>query len=137
MLVILLVGEDLRLLSTRAAVLGQGGAEVDTARPEELSVRMMARSYDLLVLCHTLREKDAEAIALLAQQQWPEVRILQIVREQWMEWPVRRGIAALSTPEPRRLRRRGLTKAAAAGRSSGRGRSAAPTRDPPAEQQQL
>ena len=103
MLVILLVGEDLRLLSTRAAVLGQGGAEVDTARPEELSVRMMARSYDLLVLCHTLREKDAEAIALLAQQQWPEVRILQIVREQWMEWPVRRGIAALSTPEPRRL----------------------------------
>jgi hypothetical protein len=103
MLAILLVGEDLRLLATRAAVLRRVDAEVDLGRPEELSARMAERQYDLLVLCHTLREKDAEAITQLASQRWPATRILQIVRERWMEKPLRMGIAALSTPEPRRL----------------------------------
>jgi hypothetical protein len=103
MLAILLIGEDLRLLATRAAVLRRVDADVDLGPPEEFSTRMAARRYDLLVLCHTLREKDAETITLLAQQRWPEVQILQIVRERWMEKPLRRGIAALSTPEPRRL----------------------------------
>jgi hypothetical protein len=103
MLAILLIGEDLRLLATRAAVLRKVDAEVDLGRPEEFTARMTARRYDLLVLCHTLREKDSEAITTLAHQGWPEVRILQIVRERWMEKPVRHGVAALSTPEPKRL----------------------------------
>jgi DNA-binding response OmpR family regulator len=103
MLAILLIGVDLRLLATRAAVLSKVDAEVDLGRPEELTARMSERHYDLLVLCHTLREKDAEAITQLARQRWPETRILQIVRERWMEKPLRMGIAALSTPEPRRL----------------------------------
>jgi hypothetical protein len=64
---------------------------------------MNARRYDLLVLCHTLREGDAEAITQQAQQRWPNVQILQIVRERWMEKAQRRGIALVSTPEPRRL----------------------------------
>ncbi|HEX4651991.1 MAG TPA: hypothetical protein VH250_10880 [Granulicella sp.] len=103
MLAILLIGEDLRLLATRGAVLRRVDAEVDLGRPEELKARMSERHYDLLVLCHTLREKDVESIAELVQRMWPETQILQIVRERWMEKPLRTGIAALSTPEPRRL----------------------------------
>src|SRR5271163_2692764 len=103
MLAILLLGEDLRLLATRAAVLCRLDADVDLGRPKEFSTRMAERPYDLLVLCHTLRDKDAEAINLLARQQWPEVQILQIVQERWMERPVRQGVTALSTAEPRRL----------------------------------
>jgi hypothetical protein len=103
MLAILLIGEDLRLLATRAAVLRKVDAEVDLGRPAEFTTRMRARRYDLLVLCHTLQEKDAEAITSQVQQSWPEVRILQIVREQWMEAPVRRGVTSLSTSDPKRL----------------------------------
>ena len=103
MLAILLIGEDLQLLATRAAVLRRVDAEVDLGRPEELSARMSERQYDPLVLCHTLREKDADAITQLARQIWPATQILQIVRERWMEKPLRMGIAAISTPEPRRL----------------------------------
>lgn len=103
MLAILLIGEDLRLLATRAAVLRRVDADVDQGRPEELTALMSERHYDLLVLCHTLRAKDAEAITQLAHQMWPGTRILQIVRERWMEKPLRMGVAALSTPEPRRL----------------------------------
>ena len=103
MLAILLVGEDLSLLTTRAAVLRGVEAEVDLVQPGEFTARMMARRYDLLVLCHTLQEKDAEAITSQVMQSWPQVRILQIVRERWMEEPVRRGVSALSTPEPKRL----------------------------------
>jgi hypothetical protein len=103
MLAILLIGEDLRLLATRAAVLRSMDAEVELARPDALKARMSERHYDLLVLCHTLREKDAEAITQLAHERSSETRILQIVRERWMEKPQRMGVAALSTPEPRRL----------------------------------
>jgi hypothetical protein len=106
MLAILLVGEDLQLLATRGAVLRKVDADVDLGRPEEAAARMAARRYDLLVLCHTLREKDAEAITLMARQGWPGIQILQIVRERWMEKPMRVGVAALSTPEPRRLMER-------------------------------
>jgi hypothetical protein len=103
MLAILLVGEDLRLLATRAEVLRRVDADVDLGRPEELKPLMSARHYDLLVLCHTLRERDAETVTQLAHQMWPETRILQIVRERWMEKPLRIGVAAISTPEPKRL----------------------------------
>jgi hypothetical protein len=103
MLAILLLGEDLRLLATRAAVLRRVEAEVDLARPAEFTARMKARRYDLLVLCHTLQEKDVETITSQVQQSWPEVRILQLVRELWREVPVRRGVTALSTPDPKRL----------------------------------
>jgi hypothetical protein len=76
---------------------------VDLGRPEEFTARMTTRHYDLLVLCHTLRESDAETISTLAQKNWPDVRILQIVRERWMEGALRPGTAFLSTPEPKRL----------------------------------
>lgn len=103
MLAILLLGEDLRLLATRAAVLRGVVAEVDLCSPREFSARMMARRYDLLVLCHTLRERDVEATMVQSQQLWPNVQILQLVRERWMERAQRRGVAVVSTPEPRRL----------------------------------
>ena len=120
MLGILLLGEDLRLLATRAAVLRRVDAEVDLCRPQDCSARMNARRYDLLVLCHTLRERDAEAITQQAQQRWPNVQILQIVRERWMETAQRRGVALVSTPEPRRLveRTRALFHLAAVGQES-------------------
>jgi hypothetical protein len=120
MLAILLLGEDLGLLATRAAVLRRVDADVDLCRPQDCSARMNARRYDLLVLCHTLRERDAEAITQQAQQRWPNVQILQIVRERWMEKAQRRGIALVSTPEPLRLveRTRALLHLAAAGQAS-------------------
>jgi hypothetical protein len=103
MLAILLIGEDLRLLATRAAVLRRLDAEVDLGRPEEFTAHMTTRRYDLLVLCHTIPGKDAETIMTLAQQSWPHTRILQIVRERWMETPAWHGMVAQSTPEPKWL----------------------------------
>jgi hypothetical protein len=102
MLGILAVGKDLSLLLTRAAVLRGAGAEVDVATPARLEAMMESRRYGLLVLCHTLSPAERAAITEMVGQRWSGVRVLQLVRERWMEEPMV-GVTAISTPEPRRL----------------------------------
>jgi DNA-binding response OmpR family regulator len=113
MLTILAVGKDMPLLATRAAVLRQAGAQVEVTAPSGWAAMMESRPYDVLVLCHSLSKEETEAITEKVGRQWAGVRILLMVQERCAEPPMR-GVAAISTPEPRRLVSR--VKALLAGR---------------------
>jgi CheY-like chemotaxis protein len=82
MLRILLAGSDSRLLSTRAAVLSKTGATVVYANPTEaLEILEGNEPFDLVVLCHTLDDRDAVAIVDKAHQKIPGVKILMVTSE--------------------------------------------------------
>ena len=82
---ILLVGEDLSLLESRAAVLRRTNAGTVNASQYELPVYGSQR-FDLLVLCHALRQGDRIAVAELARHQWPGVQILQVLKYEWEQF---------------------------------------------------
>jgi len=73
-----LVGENYSLLKTRAAVLAKTGANVVPSSPSELASHVGIEEFDLVVLCHTLREGARKAVIANARRRWPRVRILQI-----------------------------------------------------------
>ncbi len=79
MLHILLIGENLLLLSATAAALRRSGADVESSCFSDAPRHLMQRGFDLLVLCSTLTEQKAEAVSRLVQQEWPETRILQVL----------------------------------------------------------
>ena len=60
---ILLVGQDVRLLETRSAVLKKTGAEVVYCVGCQVFDVVALESPDLVVLCHSLSEVEAEMIA--------------------------------------------------------------------------
>jgi len=82
---ILLVGEDALLLDSRAAVLSRTKAGTLNASQYEVAVYRSQR-FDLLVLCHTLRQGDRIAVAELARHQWPEIPILQVLQYEWEQF---------------------------------------------------
>ncbi len=79
MLHILLVGENLLLLSATAAALRRSGADVESSCFVDAPRHLMQRGFDLMVLCSTLTEQKAEAVSRLVQQDWPATRILQVL----------------------------------------------------------
>ena len=60
---ILLVGRDVRLLFTRAAVLKKTYADVSSCDVSQAAGLVVTQKPDLVVLCHSLLEGDAESIA--------------------------------------------------------------------------
>jgi CheY-like chemotaxis protein len=82
MLRILLAGSDSRLLATRAAVLLKTGAAVVYGGPmETLDILNGNEAFDLVVLCHTLDDCDAVAIADKAHQKITGAKILMVTSE--------------------------------------------------------
>ncbi len=79
MLHILLIGENLLLLSATAAALRRSGAEVESSCFIDAPRHLMRSGFDLLVLCSTLTQEKAEAVSRLVKQEWPETRILQVL----------------------------------------------------------
>ena len=79
MCTILAVGKDGDLLSTRARVLRQTHAEVLSATVDEALRILKARPVNLVVLCHTLSEREMMAMASLARQRDPATRIFQLI----------------------------------------------------------
>lgn len=79
MLHVLLIGENLLLLSATAAALRRSGASVESSCFSDAPWHLMRRGFDLLVLCSTLTEQKAEAVSRLVHQDWPEMRILQVL----------------------------------------------------------
>ena len=101
---IVLAGQDIHLLETRAEVLKRTGADVVYCTgAKALSVVTAARP-DLLVLCHTLAHEEAEAIAARVYVCSPGTRVLLVVSQVIADRPYEDAkFDATSLPEPARL----------------------------------
>lgn len=101
---ILLAGSDFRLLGTRAAVLGRTGASVVCCSAAEAFGIISTEKFDLVVLCHTLSDEDADRISCEIHGRWPETRILQVLSDLWKDPLHSRGhVVSNSSAEPSRL----------------------------------
>jgi CheY-like chemotaxis protein len=75
---ILLIGDDFRLLATRAALLTKTGASTVCCNPAEMQKDLERESFDLVVLCHSLSEEDAHRAATFVRQRWPAAKVFLI-----------------------------------------------------------
>ena len=73
---ILLVGEYQPLLHTRSQLLSDW--EVVTAHPREASEALWERSYDLMVLCQSVRDSTAGTLIALATTLHPDIKVLAL-----------------------------------------------------------
>jgi predicted transcriptional regulator len=78
---ILLSGNDLRLLATRAAVLTRTGADIAFCNAEEAMSILSTEKISLVVLCHSLQEQEAAVIAEKAREQDRETKTLMVVMD--------------------------------------------------------
>ncbi|CAN5731209.1 hypothetical protein BH10ACI4_BH10ACI4_10070 [soil metagenome] len=78
MLSILAVGRDVRLLATRAAVLRRTGAEVVEASPQLAYDLLIKKTFNVVVLCHTLEVKDVAGLLGVTQSD-SGTRVVHIV----------------------------------------------------------
>jgi hypothetical protein len=104
---ILLVGNDFRLLTTRAAVLARTMANVVCCNTAEAAQTLQNESFDLVVLCHSLTEKQISETTEMTHLRLPTARILRVISDISQEWP-RGGPAfdATSSSDPDGLIRR-------------------------------
>jgi hypothetical protein len=63
---VLIVGRDEMLLKTRAMIFGAYFQVASAGRPTEAEGRLKSTHFDLIVLCHSLREDECEHLADLA-----------------------------------------------------------------------
>jgi hypothetical protein len=98
---ILLAGQDYRLLSTRAAVLKKTGANVMCCDASEALKLVESEPVDLIVLCHSLAEIEAERIAERAhsRSEGPKVLFLTLDAYQGTPYPNAK-FDAMSLPDP-------------------------------------
>jgi hypothetical protein len=77
---ILLIGEDCALLNGRAEALEITGANVTCCNAAELDHHLWTETYDLVVLCHTLKSGvERSLIVAEVYRRWPQARVLQVV----------------------------------------------------------
>lgn len=76
---ILLVGQDLKLLATRAAVLAELGARIEWGTPRMIEPALGEKPINLLVLCHTLPLRERQELVARAGEKSPGTEILQLV----------------------------------------------------------
>lgn len=104
---ILLVGRDLLLLGTRAAILGKTGADAVCCNGAEASkILLQKEKFDLVVLCYTLTEEEKGEIRNVAHEGWTQTKVLTIVplmvQERYYEDDM---LDMTSSPEPDHLLR--------------------------------
>ena len=78
---ILLVGEDIELLDTRAAVLRNTGAEVECLRSAQVPESAGLQAFDLIILCHTLGEPEARTIADAAERLFHRGAVRRVLQQ--------------------------------------------------------
>ena len=88
---ILLVGEDPRLLETRAAVLARTGAAIISCNKAEFPRCADARPFRLVVLCHSLAPETKQSLPTEIHRRWPGVCVVQVAT-------LRESYDDLSTP---------------------------------------
>lgn len=77
---ILLVGDDVDLLVTRAAVLAKTGCSVTCCTSKEFAVHLNQEPCALVVLCHTLGPDAGSEIGEEVRRRWPAARLLQVLK---------------------------------------------------------
>ena len=101
---ILLAGNDLRLLATRAALMARTHAGVQCCTAAQATKAVQTRRPDLMVLCHSLTDAQVSEITDSARRCSPRTRILMVVsnvsRERFYHGA---RFDAMSTAEPSRL----------------------------------
>lgn len=76
---VLMFGRDVMLLDTRRMVLQSAGYEVSTGTQlSELDRAVSLRSFDLLILCHTLALDECGRALALSLCRWPFMRTLRL-----------------------------------------------------------
>jgi hypothetical protein len=101
---IVLAGQDVRLLETRAEVLKKIGADVVCCTGAKALSIVTAEKPDMLVLCHTLAHEESEAIAERVYVCSPRTRVLLVVSQVVADRPYEDAkFDATSLPEPARL----------------------------------
>jgi DNA-binding response OmpR family regulator len=104
MLRILLAGSDSRLLATRAAVLSKTGAAVVFHNAIETLEVLDRDKFDLVVLCHSLTEREVAVIVDKVHQRIPGTKILMVTSDvDRYELHEDGKIDATSMPEPAHL----------------------------------
>jgi CheY-like chemotaxis protein len=104
---ILLVGNDFRLLTTRAAVLSQIKASVVCCNALEAVQVLQYKNFDLVILCHSLTGKQISEITVIVRQKMPRTKILMIIFDTSQDCPPK-GVAidAVISADPGGLVRR-------------------------------
>lgn len=99
---ILLAGRDVRLLVTRAAVLKKACANVDYCMGSQAVAKVKSERPDLVVLCHSLLEGEAEAIADEIHKSYKTTKVLMALSEIGSSFPLQDekfDAVCLSRPE--------------------------------------
>jgi len=77
---VLLVGQDSVLLDARANSLAETGVLVTCCNASEFDLHLRNETYDLVVLCHTLKPGvERSLISTEVYRRWPQARILQVI----------------------------------------------------------
>lgn len=76
---ILLVGADLNLLRTRAALLARTGCRTLCATANTALMLQTEHQCEIAVLCHTLPDSVGLALTRIFRERWPQTRILQVL----------------------------------------------------------
>jgi CheY-like chemotaxis protein len=101
---ILLVGHDINLLRTRTAVLEKTGADVTFCNGADVLKLVKQEMPDLVVLCHSLREAEAEEIARAVHEHCRQAKTLMVVSNTSQERLLPNDrFDATALPEPTQL----------------------------------
>jgi DNA-binding response OmpR family regulator len=85
LLTILAIGEDVDLLGTRANVLRKTGANVLCSSGAAALKYIAEWEFDLVVLCHSMRQRDVERITEAAHHQGSKTLVLLMVSDRMRE----------------------------------------------------
>lgn len=97
---ILLVGEDFSLLATRAAVLSRIEASTTCCNPSEFFNDLRGGTFDLVILCHSLKDGLGDQAATESRRRWPKVRVMQVIPEFGKTSRTARDVDAVSGAMP-------------------------------------
>ena len=101
---ILLAGRDFRLMSTRAAVLKKTCENVSYCVGSQAVSKAESERPDLVVLCHSLLEGEAEAIADEIHNSYKTMKVLMTLSEVGTAFPLKdEKFDAMCLSRPERL----------------------------------
>jgi DNA-binding NtrC family response regulator len=107
---ILLVGNDFRLLTTRAAVLAHTKASVvccNAVEVPKILQGLQGESFGLVILCHSLTGKQTTGIIELIHQKQPGTKILMVMSDLSLDRPPKEAaLDAVISADPGGLVRR-------------------------------
>jgi hypothetical protein len=75
---VLIVSRDEMLLRTRELIIGAYFHATGVGRPSEAKAQLQAMRFDLIILCHSLREHECQILANLAHARRPRSKVLAL-----------------------------------------------------------